>query len=449
MIKMNIKDIVTGFRSRNGSSHLAHSSGIAQAVICGLKFKLPNFMGATPRGDESYISGRIAHTALENSIDTLIDLWHPSITKERILDTWRPSIDEVYRNEREKANNNPHISNIEEYISEAEVKVQGIATILQKRMVNDPAPQQIITEITICNTYTHHEGRIDAIFEYSNHQETIEWKTYSDGSMSQYDRCQTISNGMLVNHRYGREEDNFTGNILTIITPHGFHQPHPTPKIIQEIRNARDYIIRILNGESIRPKLPYIAVCQSCNYLEACNFYRQRRNNNDNERLLWKRRYKVLKKRENTHINKFLVNNLSLFEARQLGIVDYEYSIEEIGLPINGIHPLILRRIDHSPYHKLYQGDSIKIFAKEKDIPILACKNCSGSIRLEEEDRLIVDVYRGKPHDLQRFPLILLKSDVDLTKRELEAIDFIHRNIDRRQHIAFALLGDKINDIST
>ena len=60
-----------------------------------------------------------------------------------------------------------------------------------------------------------------------------------------------------------------------------------------------------------------------------------------------------------------------------------------------------------------------------------------------------MDVYRGKPHDLQKFPLILLKSDVDLTKRELEAIDFIHRNPGRIQDIAFALLGGKFNDIST
>ena len=328
---MSIKDIVAHFRARNGSYHLAHSSGIAQAVICGLKFKLPNFMGATTQGKESYISGRIAHDALENSVDTLIDLWHPSITKERILDTWRPSIEEVYKNEREKANNNSDISNIEGYISEAEFRLQGIVAELQQRMVNEPAPQQIITEITICNTYTKHEGRIDAIFEYSDHQETIEWKTYSDGSVSEYDRCQTISNGMLVNHRYGREEDNFTDNILKIVTPYGIYQPSPTLKTIQKIRNARDYVIRILNGESIRANLPYIAVCQRCNYLESCQFYRQKRNNNNNERLLWKRRYKILKKRENTHINKFLVNNLSLDEARQLGIVDFEYSLEEIG----------------------------------------------------------------------------------------------------------------------
>ncbi len=118
-------------------------------------------------------------------------------------------------------------------------------------------------------------------------------------------------------------------------------------------------------------------------------------------------------------------------------------------MPLHERYTLILRRIDHSPYHKLYQGDSIRIFAKEKDIPILACRNCSGSIRSEEDDRMKVDVYRGKPHDLQKFPLILLKSDVDLTKRELEAIDFIHRNPGRIQDIAFALLGDKINDIST
>jgi hypothetical protein len=38
---------------------------------------------------------------------------------------------------------------------------------------------------------------------------------------------------------------------------------------------------------------------------------------------------------------------------------------------------------------------------------------------------------------------MLLKTDVDLTKRELGSIDFIHRNRGRRQEIALAISGEK------
>lgn len=160
---MSLRDLAARVVPNTKSCHLAHSSGIAHAVVCGLKFKLPNFMGATPRGDESYISGQIAHAALENSVDTLKDLWHPSVTSQRIIDTWRPYIDDVYKQVRQNADNNPSIKNIEHYIAQAETRLRGIADVLQRIISHNPPPSQIITEITICNTDTRHEGRVDAI----------------------------------------------------------------------------------------------------------------------------------------------------------------------------------------------------------------------------------------------------------------------------------------------
>ncbi len=54
----------------------------------------------------------------------------------------------------------------------------------------------------------------------------------------------------------------------------------------------------------------------------------------------------------------------------------------------------------------------------------------------------IVDVYMGNPNQLTNLPIILLKTDVDLTKRELEAIDAIHRSGGRLQRFAYSLLGE-------
>jgi len=128
-----------------------------------------------------------------------------------------------------------------------------------------------VREITVMNPVTRHEGRIDAIFVYPDHVQTIEWKTYA--GVSVYDRDQTISNGMLVNYRYGRAEDDFTGNILTVITPMKVHNPRPTALALDAVKKARKYILQVLDGERIRATLPNRFVCQSCPYFSACGFY--------------------------------------------------------------------------------------------------------------------------------------------------------------------------------
>jgi hypothetical protein len=45
---------------------------------------------------------------------------------------------------------------------------------------------------------------------------------------------------------------------------------------------------------------------------------------------------------------------------------------------------------------------------------------------------------------LEGFPILLLKSEVDLTKRELESIDFVHKSTGRIQDIAFAMIGENV-----
>jgi hypothetical protein len=73
---LNAKDILKQIAPAGKSFHLAESSDIRSASVCGFKFKLPRIMGATPEGGELYMSGTIAHRVLERAIpDTLIPLW--------------------------------------------------------------------------------------------------------------------------------------------------------------------------------------------------------------------------------------------------------------------------------------------------------------------------------------------------------------------------------------
>ena len=451
---MSAKRIMQQEAPRNGSYHLALSSDIGHAVTCGLKFKLPRIMGAIPEGNGSFIPGFIAHNVLESATETLGQLWRSSSmpNTQEIMDAWTPYMQQVFADVREKQQGDPE-RNIERHISQAQTRLQGIAGVLHDKMSQDPAPNRIVSEITITNPVTRHEGRIDAIFEYPEFAETVEWKTYADGGVSAYDRNQTISNGMLVNYRYGRAEDDFTGNILTVITPTKAHNPRATTLALDAIKEARTYMLQVLNGERLRAKLPHRFVCESCSYQSACRFYMGDRVDSDLKRMLWRRRFRVLKKRERTHVNKFLAQRLSQEQLTELRLAESGYRIEE---PIpalsstNRMHTLTLvKQNNYQNADLLYTGDSVRIIALEPSIPLLACVSCLGSIRESNECRTTTDVYSGNPNQLRGFQILLLRTEVDLTRRELEGLDFVHRNPGRVQNIAYGLLGEDLYEFAT
>jgi PD-(D/E)XK nuclease superfamily len=444
---MDGKDILRLLAPRGKSFHLAESSDISRASICGFKFKLPRIMGAVPEGDELYIPGTIAHRVLERAVpETLVHLWQNHASCDEVMSAWRPHMNCVFEQQRLEQDIG---SDIEEYLSQAENRVHGIANALQRRITNEPVPIRILTEVTITNTFTRHEGRIDAIFEHETangiRQETVEWKTYADKKMSEGDKLQTISNGMLVNHRYGRSEDDFAGNSLTVIMPNGIQHPEPTALIIDKVRNAREYVLNVLDGERVRAKLPYHIVCGSCSYRNACSFYMNDMTDPARRKIFWSTRFRVLKERERAHMTKFLVDFLPPNVLAQLGIAEYGYGLYNTGQSdIVGKYIITLRKQDIGS-SRFDNGESIRVIALEPNTPILACISCTGHIReINEYGRsLVIEINGGQPSQLRHFPIMLLKTDVDLTKRELGSIDFIHRIGGRRQEIALAILGEQ------
>jgi hypothetical protein len=50
---------------------------------------------------------------------------------------------------------------------------EGLAGVLHDKMSQAPAPNCIVSEITITNPVTRHEGRKGAIFEYPEYAETV------------------------------------------------------------------------------------------------------------------------------------------------------------------------------------------------------------------------------------------------------------------------------------
>ena len=118
---MSAKSIMQQAAPRSESYHLAMSSDIGHAAICGLKFKLPRVMGVIPEGNESFIPGFIAHNVLESISETIVDLWRtsPTPSSQEIMKVWNPNMQRVFADIREKQLGSPE-NNIEQYISQGE-----------------------------------------------------------------------------------------------------------------------------------------------------------------------------------------------------------------------------------------------------------------------------------------------------------------------------------------
>lgn len=417
---------------RVGTSHFAESSDIGSASICGRKFLLPRVVGAVGRGNVAYIPGTIAHRVLERVGPTLDVLWRRHASAEEILAEWKSDADDTYGEYESRATAKG--TSVEKYIVAANDRLGGIATVLAEYFRDHEPPRKVITEITITNPSTRHEGRVDAIFEYDGRAETVDWKTNVTGSITQYERIQTVSNGMLVNYRYGRAEDDFANNKLTIFTPEGIHHPVPTQKALDDVRSARKFILDTLAGLHPHNELPPIFVCNACSYYEPCRFYMYDKTPDDIRKLLWNRRFRVLRKREKSHLNKFLAVELPPAGLAELGILEQDYSFQSFA---DGT--LTLRKESSG---RLFAGDAVRVIGREPGIPLLACVSCSGSISGIRANEVSVKVFRGRPSDLVGLPVSVLRTDVDLSKRELESIDRVHRNAGPFQDLALALIGE-------
>ncbi len=298
-------------------------------------------MGASREGQEFFLPGTIVHRVLEQASSTFLDLWRSRAKSKQIEDAWLRYLEQVIDNMKWKEY---RINNPDDHIATSRSRLSDIANVMSNKMQNDSPPDRIMTEITITNPAVRHEGRIDGIFEYPSRVETVEWKTYADKGISPYDRYQTISNGMLVNYRYSKPENDFSNNTLSIITPSKIHHPKSTVKSLIAITEARNYILSELRGDKPKAKLPYFAVCETCPYIDPCRFYLNDTTSVEHRKLLWSRRFRVLKQREKTHMNKILFEHLTLDQLRELNFADSGYSIKEVN-SLDGIITLKLKKM--------------------------------------------------------------------------------------------------------
>ena len=428
------------------SYHLAESSDIAAAAVCGWKFRLPRIMGALPRGLQSYIPGALVHKILEKALSDLRNFWISltptkdcSYIKDRLLEEWTPLKEMVFNWYRRV------YRNIEVWVPVAEDRLERIAETLARQMMELPPPHRILTEVLITNPKKRHEGRIDAILEYDREVITLEWKTYKDSNVSKRDSIQTVANGMLVNYRYGRDDMNFQGNQLRIILPDGAHLTYPTDRRLREIIKAKKYVLNCLQGKPVKTEMPFPAVCKSCGYSDSCSFYRKRPrdfNKLQRRRQAWRARYHVLAERGITHKYDFCAAYIDAKQLEMLGIGAFGFEAVEF-------NDISSELVLEGPEPKgIFDGDPVRVIGLEgRNISLLGCVSAKGGIREVNGNETKVHVFGGNVRQLMEFPIALLRSEVDLTKADLQAIDLIERRRPDLQPIA-DILGGMIHEIA-
>src|SRR5437667_3422467 len=201
------------------TTHLAMSSDIATAGTCGWKYRLSKIFGIPPRGSFSGLVGFAVHDILTRSGGVIYKVWQTRSPKEytaRLREGILPLKQQVFEEWKDRFQEGAHT--IDELFSLADKRLDAMLLGLAELMSEFDPPLRFLTELSITNPETHHEGRLDALAEWDDQYLTIDYKTYDDDAprSHSYDHFQIVANGMLANYRNRMPESDFSRNKLVI-----------------------------------------------------------------------------------------------------------------------------------------------------------------------------------------------------------------------------------------
>jgi len=430
-------------------THLAYSTAIATAAVCKYRFRLRYVLGANIPTDENTPIGLAAHEVLSlGMLGPIFDLWgyyykDTTLLSRRLFESIIPIKDRVLNNYKlwYQSRDIPFPSDFEENLNG--VLLDLLTNFAKEIMVKLPRPRRVLTEVTITNVKKQHEGRLDALLEFNNGSYlVIDWKTSPEPAHSyKYNHLQALSNALLANYRYHNDENNFAGCKVAIVHCDGVLKPliPPTYKLLDKIKEARNYVLECLSGRAPLAEMPYYIQCLFCPDQQNCDFYR-RDTLLDREgflppsysairRLLFRRKMVVLEERANIHVHKFVVDYVlskmgepGLKALEEAGIVESGYRLKNIEKTT-----LVLER--NSTSHAFDKRDIVRIIGIEPDIPLLACINAKGSVQDVNGSCMKIRIYNETAAELAfkqllNFPILVMRDNIDLTDRELRPLHF-------------------------
>ena len=245
---------------RRSPTHIVQSSEVATACMCQNLFKLSYPYGVI-RGNKDYLISNTVHDIMSLCIgSTIIENWQFKIKDYQMLanriTTESSAIIESLINYSEEVAKQENRAIPDSYEDQVHDLTNGLITSIAKRLMNKfERPNRAITEVTVTNTKNNHEGRIDAILEYSRGYALLDWKTYDlDNTISGHEKWQLISNLLLANYRYTGDEENWTKyNFSSVVHYTGAYFPRvetvnqETQKIITNHNFAYNVLCLLVN----------------------------------------------------------------------------------------------------------------------------------------------------------------------------------------------------------
>jgi hypothetical protein len=440
-------------------THLVQSTEIAKTCLCPHLFKLDYPFGVT-RAQGDYVVANTVHDIMSLALpSTILNNWQYGLKKEneyenivrtienkssQIIDlVIAEKLDWVSRENRDLP------ANFEDDVRD---RFHGLLTGFAKRIMKRyHKPRRILTEITITNTKNFHEGRLDAILEYSYGYIVIDWKAYDLDKVNsnEYEKWQLVANLLLANYRYTGSEDDWTKCLIGAVVYYGgaYIPRFPLPAhTIDKVKSDRRFDHEVLSGRSPPAKKPvFCPVCDTgAEACSDCRFYREdtalayQGRLPDNYRrvrgLTLATRNRILEQRAETHRHKFVLDILTdkigeypaLQELVRIGVVHCDYRFSSINGTI-----VTLKRNDTKTF--LQPRKEIRIIGKENGgIPLLACINVQGAVRKVNGTELEVDLReitstRRAIEQVFTLPIIIIPDEINLTRRMLEPLHRFHR----------------------
>jgi hypothetical protein len=466
---MNSSDLTVRGLYRTMSTiqtHLVQSSEIATTSTCPNLFKLSYPFGVS-KGNRDFVVANTVHNVLSVVLPNIIkDNWCYK-TKEFERMTRKieyDSHDEINRIVIEKRYlaDQMKLPIPHDFENVVRDRFHGLILGFVKRIMRAyQCPERALTEIIITNTRNFHEGRIDAILEFSHGRYgVIDWKTYNmdrTGSNNSA-KWQLLVNMLLSNYRYASNEDDWSNCLFGAVIDYGNAYLPRLPvseKNIEKLKDDRNFAHEVLCGRSPPVQKPYFCpVCdsglescaQSCN---DCRFYRDDSelarngmlpdNYNRVRRELLNKRYRVLEQRAETHRHKFVINTLidkcgeqvalQMLAKAKMIYIGYEL------VPIDNDNPTLLafeskRSIDEIPF--LDPRKEVRIIGREDSKPLLACVNVQGVVKQIDFGWIMVDTReataaRRARKQLSGLPIIIIHDEINLTRRILEPMHRFHK----------------------
>jgi hypothetical protein len=461
----------------SAQTHLVQSTEISTASVCPYLFKLSYPMGVV-RSQQDYIVADTVHDIMSLVTNKIIlEKWdyknkNFEEVSRKIHKECSETIDSIiiYKKDWAKGEGREIPSNFDDDVND---RLHGLLIGLSKRiMYKYERPKRAITEITVTNIRNHHEGRIDAVFEFEDGSYgAIDWKVYNldpvNGSGSE--KWQLIANILLLNYRYTGDEDDWTKyNFGSIVYHSNAYIPRPPikEKTINVVKDARNFSHEVLCGRSppaIKPQFCPVCDAGSSHACLDCQFYREDSklayagklppNYEQIRRTLFKKRYMIMEERAETHRQKFVIGIMmdklgeqtAISELEKSGIVHtgYELDVE------NSYHNETCIRLIRNDFNVYLQPrKQVRLIVKEEGIPLLACVSVSGGIKEINGKVLIIDfrtntlaarainilsepISKGQnspsfKNHLQK-NIVIIPDEINLTRRLLEPLHKFHR----------------------